>query len=127
MTVVNYGLQVWGEAALNPNVTITTGVNDRLTFKVDGVDCNIVLDAGSYITNRDAFSSTLIPQINAQLTLASIAVTARLGGINADTHTDVLIFEHNMTDAGHTIDAFAGNGNDTLFRNIYRIREPISY
>lgn len=64
--------------AITPPVTITAGVNDRLTLSVDGVSATVTLTAGAYATGT-SLASMVQNIVNADTTLlagnSSVAVT----------------------------------------------------
>ncbi|ALS26763.1 flagellin [Paenibacillus sp. 32O-W] len=72
---------VAGEALLSPFITITAGVNDELTFEVDGTSYSITLSPGTYVTplHANPETSPLAMEINQKISQLGIAVTAGYG------------------------------------------------
>jgi len=116
--------KVAGEALLSPFVTITAGVNDVLTFEVDGINYSITIQAGTYVTPEGANPSTspLAKEINNKLSGLNIPIVAGYGGfvgnhptLPGDVFSACLTFKGNV---GH-IGSFGGSAKDTLIGNLW--------
>lgn len=110
---------VAGEALLTPFITITAGVNDTLSFEVDGIGYSIVLQEGTYMTPRSANADTspLAMEINAKLNALNIPIIAGYGGFSGthptlpgDVYSACLTFKGNVG----SISNFGGSARDTL-------------
>ncbi|REK71254.1 flagellin [Paenibacillus paeoniae] len=115
---------VAGEALLTPSITITAGVNDRLTFDVDGTSYSITLDDGIYEVPRyaDAKTSPLTVQINRKLAELNVPVVAGYGGF-VGRHPSIPgeVYSTCLTFKGHvgSIDNIGGSASDTLFGDLW--------
>lgn len=114
----SHGSRVWGSIALGKVSEITLDVNDELTFNVDETPISITIDASSYNTNINLHTSQLVDEINVKLSAIDAPVIAKLGGINDGNHRNVLVFEHNDSEADHVIDSFSGSSIETIFGTI---------
>lgn len=90
------GVRAWCNFSLPQTLVIEKDKNDLLVVTVDDTDYELTLDAGTYNTSHDRFSSTIISQINDQIKKTQAPVVAKLGGIHDDTPRTVLVFEHTV-------------------------------
>jgi flagellin len=96
---------ITGNVNLSSGLTITGGVNDILSLKVDGVWKSITLNDGVYT------SASLLAEINDQLTASEVNITASYSGNN-------LRLIHNENGTEHTIDDVGGNSVSSLLINV---------
>ncbi|MCM3341724.1 hypothetical protein M3650_24635 [Paenibacillus sp. MER TA 81-3] len=111
------GTQVWGSAPLQAQPIVIDKTNNRLSFKVDEVECEITIPEGKYETKKEYFTSNLIAPLNGALESAGVPVVAKLGGIHMDKHMNVLVLEHHDSSAPHTIDSFGGSAKELVWGN----------
>lgn len=97
---------VYGAATVT-NVTISAGVNDALTVRVNNADHSIVLDAKTY-TQAD-----LVAEINKKLSNEGIG-----SDIVASQYSSYLELHSKTTGTTTTINSVSGNSVNTLFRNV---------
>jgi hypothetical protein len=86
-------MRFWSNKPLNPNVTITAGVNDTLELNVGGVAFVVALTAGVYKTDTFHTTSELIPMINDCLIREAVPAEALLGGIHEGASRNVLVLD----------------------------------
>ncbi|MNC07950.1 hypothetical protein D3C81_610060 [compost metagenome] len=103
------GSRQWGDAVLNKNSAIEFDVNDTLSFEVDESSYSITLEDKEYYTDLNRHHSELVDELNTKLQAVNCPVIAKLGGINHDTHVNVIVFEHASKTENHVIDSFSGN------------------
>lgn len=105
--------QLLGSADLTEGLTIEYGVNDRLTFSVDGQDYAVRLSAGEYTSDQ------LRDELNELLTKAH-------AGIHTELVNDRLSLVHDLSGNGHAISGIGGSAALTLFGEVVRreIQEP---
>ncbi|MFF2889500.1 hypothetical protein [Paenibacillus sp. NPDC057967] len=114
-----HGLRKWGSTHLPVEETVTAGVNDYMSFIVDGITYSIVLDAGVYRSNRDHFTSDFPAHINKKLSEVNAPIFCRLGGNHQGTPVkNVLVFEHKNTGEHYDISNISGSAIDLLFGQI---------
>ncbi|NIK77481.1 flagellin [Paenibacillus castaneae] len=106
-----------GEAPLTPSITITAGVNDNLTFDLDGVNYSITLAANTYNIpyGADPATSPLAMDINNKLALAGAPVKATYGGISWIPTSTLTLTASNV----NLMNNFGGNALTTLLDNIW--------
>jgi hypothetical protein len=119
------GSQVWGSKAINSNDTVINSSNNSFQFAVDGVTYSIVIPDGTYSTKLEFFTSELIVPINTALTNINAPVFVRLGGINRDTHRDVLVIEHKDQTVPHVINNFAGTALSEIYVSTLYSYDPV--
>gem|GEM_PF-2152921 len=91
---------VYGRADLSSGLAVTAGVNDTLSFKVNGATSNITLNSGTYS------QASLLVEINNQL--SATGVTASYSGSNLRLTAN--------SSGSFAIDTFTGNALDSLLR-----------
>lgn len=118
---------VAGEALLTPSVTIVAGVNDTLTFSVEGIGYSITIAAGTYITPlyADPDTSPLATEINNQLTAQGIPIAAGYGGfvgshptLGQDIYSACLTLKGQVS----SISNIGGTARDTILGDLWRDR-----
>lgn len=97
--------EVVGNVDLSLGLTVMSGVNDTLNFKVDGVEKSITLDAGNYT------SENLLEEINNKLTSANTSLNAYYKGYN-------IVFRHSLAGSEGTIQDISGSALSSLFITI---------
>lgn len=115
---------VAGEALLTPSKNIVKGVNDTLTFDVDGTSYTITLDEGTYDTplHANPDTSPLAMEINKKLMEQSIPISAGYGGfvgnhpsLPGNVFSSCLTFDGEVGNIGN----FGGSAKDTLLGNLW--------
>ncbi len=89
------GIKVWGNTQLAPQRLVVKDINDTFVINVNDTEFSITLDAGSYPTSHEHFTSNFVQHVNDKLLEANCPVTAKAGGIHDDDPRTVLIFEAN--------------------------------
>ncbi|MBT2685449.1 flagellin [Bacillus sp. ISL-37] len=129
------GISMNGLPVLSPEVTITEGVNDTLTFDIDSVTYSITIAAGTYTVYNASAShlngnSPLLEEINHKLIAANAPVSARfIYYVNGDTPFNngaglyFTALENNdesafLENGSHSFGNFGGNAKTTLFDQV---------
>lgn len=116
---------VAGEALLTPFITITAGVNDTLTFEVNGVAYSITIEEGTYATHMYANPDTspLAMEINSKLQEQNIPVVAGYGGfvgghpsLPGDINSACLTLKGNVA----SISNIGGSARNTLLGDLWK-------
>lgn len=126
MVIIRYGAQVWGSVnlnVLNTPIAISSS-NNTFSFDVDGVNYSIVISNGTYYGSINHFVNPIVQEINKQLSSVNCPVFARLGGINMETHINVLVLEHSDLESNHSINNIDGSAVNGIFGEIRFINPP---
>ena len=126
-------IKIDGYPTLNPGITITSGVNDTLTFDIDSQTYSITLSPGAYTIygpnqSGQNINSQFINELNKQFTAAGAPVKAQFLYLRDSPPLDGTVLTliassdqdglYQLTDGNHTFGNFGGNAKDTLFQNI---------
>ncbi|MGG0794864.1 hypothetical protein ABE137_12760 [Brevibacillus laterosporus] len=109
-------LRVWGTTNIRGNVTITTGVNDKLTVDVDGIGYTIILSGKAYKTVRELHKSEFVDELNNAFKSKGIPVEVKLGGaLNDQGKVNYVVFIHKNSAGSEKIENFGGNMKSLIF------------
>lgn len=126
-------IKIDGYPTLNPGITITSGVNDTLTFEIDSQTYSITLSPGTYSIyepNQSGLNinSQFIKELNKQFTAAGAPVKAQFLYLKEAPPLDGTVLTliassdqdglYQLSNGNHTFGNFGGNAKDTLFQNI---------
>lgn len=126
-------IKIIGYPTLNPGITITSGVNDTLTFEIDSHTYSITISPGTYTIYAPNQSdqnknSQFIKELNKQLTAAGAPVKAQFLYLRDSPPLEGTVLRliassdqeglHQLSNGNHTFGNFGGNAKDTLFQNI---------
>lgn len=108
LTITQLATQGNATGSLAATTTISAGVNDTLTLKIDGVAATITLGAGSY--TAQTLAAELQSRINGAAPLAAAGVA-----VNVTQSAGVLTMTSNRWGSASKVDITGGNGAAGLF------------
>ncbi|WP_058953771.1 flagellin [Clostridium tyrobutyricum] len=112
--------EVTGWTDIYPDVTITAGNNDTLTFDIDGINHSITISSGTYSTIKAGGESDLAQALNDAFTNAGLNIKTYIVGVQGN-ETDpkrVVDFEIYESEGIHTFGNVGGNARSTLMDKI---------
>lgn len=125
------GVIIDGFPTLDPEITITTGINDTLTFNINSTTYSITINPGTYRIDDKGTeyndNSPLLNELNSKFIDAGIPVTANLLYLRGDpplkgavlrlTALSNIDNSSNLSEGNYTFGNMGGNAKDTLFQN----------
>ncbi|MCH3964298.1 MAG: hypothetical protein LKE46_08465 [Clostridium sp.] len=112
--------EVTGWTDIYPDVTITAGNNDTLTFDIDGINHSITIASGTYSTLTAGGESDLAKTLNDAFTNAGLNVKTYIVGVQGN-ETDpkrAVNFAIYESEGTHTFGNVGGNARGTLMDKI---------
>jgi hypothetical protein len=86
--------KLWTDKSISGAITITTGTNDTLTFDISGTSYSVTIPSNTYNSSHFTNTSELVEAIKAEITLQSIPIEVKVGGIySASSRYCILVFE----------------------------------
>ncbi|TVX86090.1 hypothetical protein [Paenibacillus agilis] len=105
----------WGNVNIRGEVKIELGINDLLSFDVDGIPYSITLDTGTYVTVRELHTSEFVEALSQKVIAQQIPIDVLLGGsLDDQGKVNYIVFNHKNPNG--KITNFRGTMKSLIFK-----------